>query len=207
MAGGTFQSVTDGTFQSDTGGTLIPLLSRRYGNIPDTWVLATLGDISNYGKCDNVLVEDITNDAWVLELEDIEKDTGKLNARLTKKERTINGTRYRFQKGNVLYSKLRTYLNKVFVARENGFCTTEIIPIKCSDIVVPEYLNIVLRSPYFLDFTNTIGYGVKMPILGTNEARKAIIPVPPMEEQRRIVLKVKELISSIDAISLQLQLQ
>jgi len=156
--------------------------------LPDGWCLATLGDISNYGETRNVDISDIEPGDWVLELEDIEKDTGRIISRKLKSERSISGVRHSFRKGQILYSKLRTYLNKVLIAPEDGFCTTEIIPIEPIDGVMTGYLYAVLRSPYFLDYTETCGYGVKMPRLSTNDARKAIIPIPPYNEQKRIVL-------------------
>ena len=149
-----------------------------------------MGEISNYGKCITVPVSAIKDEEWVLELEDIEKDTGKLVKQIAKRERSINGSRHAFSEGQVLFSKLRTYLNKVLVAPSNGYCTTEIIPISTLNSVIPEYLNLVLRSPYFLDYTAQCGYGVKMPRLGTADAIKAFIPIPPYEEQRRIVESV-----------------
>ena len=146
-----------------------------------------MGYISDYGKCITVPVSAIKDVDWVVELEDIEKDTGRLLKRKTKSERTINGSRHAFTKNQILFSKLRTYLNKVLIAPDNGYCTTEIIPISPYKGILPEYLNLVLRSPFFLDYTAQCGYGVKMPRLGTSDAIKALIPIPPFQEQRRIV--------------------
>ena len=99
-----------------------------------------------------------------------------------------------------MYSKLRTYLNKVFVANEDGFCTTEIIPITPIEGINPQYLNIVLRSKYFLDYSAQCGYGVKMPRLGTHDAKAAVIPIPPVIEQNNIVIKIEKLFCAIDEI-------
>ena len=170
------------------------------GDFPNGWVLASLGEISNYGHCISVPVEKIGNDDWVLELEDIEKDNGRILQRLSKKDRKISGIRHQFKKGQILYSKLRTYLNKVLIADEDGFCTTEIIPITPIDGVNALFLIIVLRSQYFLDYTQNCCYGVKMPRLGTNDAKKAFIPLPPFEEQGRIVAAVKGLFLTITQI-------
>ena len=79
--------------------------------IPDNWVWTTLEEISNYGDCYNVSVTDIADNEWILELEDLEKDTASIIQKLSKKERNIKGVRHKFKKGDVLYSKLRTYLN------------------------------------------------------------------------------------------------
>ena len=169
--------------------------------IPDGWLLCTLGDVSDYGQCKSVPVDEIDDDAWVLELEDIEKDTGKVLQRLVKKERNSCGTRHQFKTGQVLYSKLRTYLNKVFVTDEDGFCTTEIIPITPIDGVDPVYLSLVLRSQYFLDYSAQCGYGVKMPRMGTQDARKAVVPIPPTKEQIRIVDKTKRILAELETIA------
>lgn len=165
------------------------------------WEDKKLGDICNYGKCITVNVEDIAPDSWVLELEDIEKDTARIQNRISRQERDIKGTRHSFKKGDILYSKLRTYLNKVLVAKEDGFCTTEIIPIKPNECITAEFLCHVMRSKYFVDYTVQCGYGVKMPRLSTTDAKKAIIPLPPLEEQHRIVAKIEELFTQLDNIA------
>ena len=185
-----------------------PTDNRHYENVPykvpEKWQWVTLSDISNYGECINVPVSNIPEDSWILELEDIEKDSGRLIQRMNKSKRNINGVRHSFQKGDVLYSKLRTYLNKVLVADQDGYCTTEIIPITCVQGIVPEYLCHVLRSKYYVDYTISLGYGVKMPRLGTGDALKSMIPVPPYEEQRRIVKSVNEIYHKLEQISSEL---
>lgn len=168
--------------------------------MPEGWCWSTLGEISDYGKCITVSVSVINDDEWVLELEDIEKDTGRLIKQTIKRERSINGSRHAFSRGQILFSKLRTYLNKVLVAPSNGYCTTEIIPISPQNGIIPAYLNLVLRSQYFLDYSAQCGYGVKMPRLGTMDAIKASIPVPPTSEQQRIVKTVERYTEIIERV-------
>ena len=160
----------------------------------------TLEEISNYGECNNVSVDSITDDDWVLELEDLEKDTAKIIQTLSRSKRSIKGVRHRFNKGDILYSKLRTYLNKVLVAPQSGYCTTEIMPFNSYCNVSSYYLNHVLRSAYFLDYTQQCGYGVKMPRLSTTDACNGMIPLPPLAEQKRIVKEIEHWFSLIDVI-------
>ena len=160
----------------------------------------TLEEISNYGDCYNVSVTDIADNEWILELEDLEKDTASIIQKLSKKERNIKGVRHKFKKGDVLYSKLRTYLNKVLVAPKAGCCTTEIIPFNSYCDISTHYLCHVLRSAYFLDYTQQCGHGVKMPRLSTNDACKGMVPLPPLSEQQRIVMEIDKWLALIDQI-------
>ena len=168
--------------------------------LPKGWEWTTVGEITNYGDSVNVQIEDIDNSDWVLELEDIEKDTANIIQHLNKNERKINGTRHKFQKGQILYSKLRTYLNKVLVAPNDGFCTTEIMAFGSYGILSNNYICYVLRSLYFLDYTLQCGYGVKMPRLSTTDACNGLIPLPPLAEQERIVNEIQRLFSIIDIV-------
>ena len=168
--------------------------------LPDSWMWCRLGELCDYGTCNSVRLSEIPDDAWVLDLEDIEKDSAILQQRVKKVERKTTSVRHSFLAGNVLYSKLRTYLNKVLVADIEGFCTTEILPLDFKGFVIPEYARHVLMSQMFLDYTAQCGYGVKMPRLGTNDGKKALFPLPPIAEQQRIVYKIKQIFDRLDEI-------
>ena len=172
----------------------------QYGKIPENWCVTKLGDISNYGENENIQVEDIDSNEWVLELEDIEKDSANIIQVLKKHERCINGIRHKFTKGNILYSKLRTYLNKVLIAPKDGYCTTEVMAFNALGGMSNEYICHVLRSSYFLDYTLQCGYGVKMPRLSTTDACNGLIPLPPFAEQQRIVDAIDKAFAKLDAI-------
>ena len=168
--------------------------------VPKGWVWTTLGEISTYGECNTITIDEIGKDDWILELEDLEKDTAAIIQTLTKKERSIKGVRHKFCKGEVLYSKLRTYLNKVLVAPNDGYCTTEIMPFNSFCSISTDYLCHVLRSSYFLGYTLQCGYGVKMPRLSTNDARKGMIPLPSLAEQLRIVNEIERSFAAINTL-------
>ena len=78
---------------------------------------------------------------WVLELEDLEKDTAKIIQTFLYQKKNTATTALLFNKGDILYSKLRTYLNKVLVAPQSGYCTTEGMPINSYCNVYSYYLN------------------------------------------------------------------
>ena len=161
--------------------------------IPESWEWVRLGEMSNYGQCTSVDTTDIAPDTWSLDLEEIEKGTGRLIERKTAAEKKSKSSKHVFTKGTLLYSKLRTYLNKVLVADMDGVCTSEIVPIELNGGVNVEYVRLVLMSPYFLEYTASKGYGIKMPRVGTNDMKQSLIPLPPLDEQKRIVKRVEGL--------------
>ena len=169
-------------------------------DIPDSWEWVRLGSICNYGSCINIESIDISDETWVLDLEDIEKDTGKLLTKKSKKDVKSLSTKHKFIKGQVLYSKLRPYLNKVIVADEDGCCTSEILPITFYGSILPAYAQLFLMSPYFVSYANQCSYGVKMPRLGTDDGKNAYFALPPINEQHRIIQKVKELLPKIKTL-------
>lgn len=166
--------------------------------LPSNWAWARLGAITNFGA--TIKKGSIGDDAWVLDLEDIEKDTSRLIRRVRFSERNSLSEKNSFAKGDVLYGKLRPYLNKVLVADDDGFCTTEILPFKCYGPADSHYFRVVLTSPFFLSYVNAKSYGMKMPRLGTEDGRRALFPLPPLAEQRRIVAKVNELMALCDRL-------
>jgi type I restriction enzyme, S subunit len=131
--------------------------------LPDQWAWAHLGDLVKYNGALKVPAEQIPDDAWLLDLEDIERDSSRLLQRLTFAERRSKSTKARFVRGNVLYGKLRPYLNKVIVADADGFCTTEIVPLQLSSGLHPRFLLHALKRPDFLAYVNAKSYGSLRP--------------------------------------------
>ena len=144
-----------------------------------------LGSIIDFSKSSSVKPNEIAPDAWILDLEDIEKDTGVLLAKKRMKDIQSKSDKHIFYSGNVLYSKLRPYLNKVIIADEKGYCTSEILAFDFG-MILNKYAQIYLMSPYFVDYAMSDAYGVKMPRLGSKQGNNALMPLPPFKEQVRI---------------------
>jgi type I restriction enzyme S subunit len=161
--------------------------------LPEGWEWVRLGQISQYNQRKKISSGEISADMWLLDLEDIEKITSRLLCRIQYHERQSKSTKSFFESGDILYGKLRPYLDKVIVAETSGACTTEIVPISPYRGVDSHFLRWLLKRPDFIRHVNSLMYGVKMPRLGTKDAVQSLHPLPPHEEQKRIVKKIEEL--------------
>ena len=157
--------------------------------MPQGWEWIRLGSIVDFSKSGSVKSSVISDDAWILDLEDIEKDSGKLLQKKRMRDLKSKSDKHPFSKGNVLYSKLRPYLNKVIIADEAGYCTTEILSFDFGHIF-NRYAQLYLMSPFFVEYAMSDAYGVKMPRLGSKQGNAALMPVPPKSEQIRIVNEI-----------------
>ncbi len=169
-------------------------------DIPNSWQWCRLGSIINYGETKAVTYSECNKNLWLLDLEDIEKDTSCILKKNRIQDKPFKSTKKTFIKGDVLYSKLRPYLNKVIVADEDGICTSEILPFRIYYGIVPEYLQYCLKSKYFYEYVNRLTYGVKMPRLGTEDGKKGMIPLAPLREQYKIIKILCEVLEFINQL-------
>jgi type I restriction enzyme S subunit len=168
--------------------------------LPRTWAWVRVGDIFDYDAGTKRDPKELDQSRWLLELEDIEKDTSRIVARLRVSDRDSQSTKSEFEPGDILYGKLRPYLNKVVVADEPGYSTTEIVAIRPLLRLCPEYCALAFRRPDFVAYVERLGRGTKMPRLRTPDAIVAPFPLPPLAEQHRIVAKVDELMGLCDRL-------
>ena len=167
--------------------------------IPESWKWVRFGDCTNYAQAKEKMSPiDLTDSIWSLDLEDIEKDTGKIINYNTAGTRKISGEKVVFKKGQILYSKLRPYLKKILIAPDDGICSPELVPFSVYGNLDTQYIVSVLKAPHIDFLINSVTYGVKMPRVGTDTMINLLIPLPPLAEQKRIVAKIEELLPYID---------
>lgn len=168
--------------------------------LPRSWAWVRVGDIFDYDAGTKRDPKELSQELWLLELEDIEKNTSRIVERLRVSDRDSQSTKSEFEIGDILYGKLRPYLNKVVVADEPGYSTTEIVAIRAFLKLCSEYCALAFRRPDFVAYVERLGRGTKMPRLRTPDAIVAAFPLPPLAEQHRIVAKVDELMALCDRL-------
>ncbi|KLK80334.1 restriction endonuclease subunit S, partial [Streptococcus agalactiae] len=170
-------------------------------NIPKSWEWVRLGNISSLNFFSSISGDKIPNDSWVLDMEDIEKETGRLVRKNYKTEKSsYKSNKISFSKDTILYAKLRPNLKKVIISDENGFATTELLPIKVFGNISLDYIRYCMISPfYYFNIIQSV-YGVKMPRVSSGFLNSTLLPLPPLTEQQRIVSKISQVFSVIESL-------
>lgn len=164
--------------------------------LPTKWELKKLGDVVI--EISSKLQAQQCQDLPYLSLENIESQTGKLLNVSTAKESNVIGTCSKFTKDTVIYSKLRPYLNKVAIPDFDGVGTTELIVFQPKDNLDKIFLANFLRSESVVSIINANSYGAKMPRTSSKFLKELEIPLPPLDEQKRLVSLLDTLFAKID---------
>jgi type I restriction enzyme M protein len=135
-----------------------------------------------------------------LGLEHIESNTGKV---FINKELGLNilSTKNKFDEGDVLYGKLRPYLNKVAEPNFSGICSTDILVLKTS---VPKILKYLLLSEDLVNQTSVLMKGVSLPRIGVNDFLNQKIPLPSLSEQQKIVSEIEKIEAKINTLETEI---
>ncbi len=128
-------------------------------------------------------------------LDDIEAHAMRLLG--SKPAASMKSSAKRFYPGDVLYSRLRPYLNKVWPSDRNGICSSEFIVMPGNHLVDPRFLALRLNAMDFVSFANSLNAGDR-PRVDFDQISTFCLPPFSLVRQRRIVAKVEELFSELD---------
>jgi type I restriction enzyme S subunit len=121
-------------------------------------------------------------------LEHVEGHTGNLLPCRPTLGADIKSTKNVFRTGQILYGKLRPYLNKVHLAHEEGICSTDIYVLNPRrDRINPSFAAYFLRSPFVLATVSNAMAGANLPRISEGSLLKIPIPLPRLPEQEHIV--------------------
>ena len=98
----------------------------------------------------------------------------------------VTSNKAAFKKGDVLYGKLRPYLDKAVLAASKGICTTELLVLRAKHDVLPKYLACVVHAPSFVEFAMSGVTGAHHPRTAWGHISRFALPAHSTTEQRRI---------------------
>jgi type I restriction enzyme S subunit len=112
--------------------------------------------------------------------------------------KTMKSSANQFTPGDVLYGRLRPYLNKVHRTVFAGLCSAEFIVFPDTAHLSSQFLQYRLNAADFVTFASHLDEGDR-PRVDFDQIGAFVLKLPPVEEQHRIVAKVEELLSDLDA--------
>lgn len=162
-------------FEASSGGSSTPSVRRR-----------PLGEVLDFR---NEIVHPKNRPhgpATFVGLEHIERDTGARIGSEHIRLEEMTGRRARFNTGDIVYGYLRPYLNKVWIAEFDGICSVDQYVFKVRPTADRSYVAHFLRSTEFLKTAPVEGTPGQLPRIRSGEIAETRIPLPPLDEQRRI---------------------
>lgn len=117
----------------------------------------------------------------------------------------VKSTKNVFHSGQILYGKLRPYLNKHDIVDFEGICSTDILVIDTLNICIPSYFNSYLDLDQFIAYAIQNSKGINLPRVNENTIMQVAFPLPPLPEQQRIVARIESLFAKLDAARDKLQ--
>jgi len=131
--------------------------------------------------------------------DNIESGTGEISGCKTPAELSLISGKYLFRKGDILYSKIRPYLNKVSLPDFDGVCSADIYPIRVNhSCVTPIYMTSILRSKGFLEYAEKHSTRTNIPKINRKALLSFECPLPPLGLQNQFtnsankILKIKD---------------
>ncbi|MFB2622567.1 restriction endonuclease subunit S [Methanothermobacter marburgensis] len=160
------------------------------GRIPVDWDVVSLGEVVDQRRESIQPAGEGKNN--FVGLEHIRSGETKLCEYVS--DEGIRSTKYRFYTGDILYGKLRPYLDKAVLADINGICSTDLIVLTPSDRIIPEFLIYFIHTNQFIQRAVSTTSGTNHPRTSWKAISKFRMALPPLEEQKRI----SEILQDVD---------
>ena len=170
-------------------GELSKLWRDEHGTTLDGWQKKFLSDalISSKQKTNDFSSSDLK----YVGLENMEKNGGQI---FFQSANEVRSTKNVFCAGDLLYGKLRPYLNKHGIAKFDGVCSTDILVFKESEQAEIKFINYFLSLPKFIEYAVANSKGINLPRVSEKIILRAEIFLPPPEEQKEIVRLLDDLL-------------
>lgn len=149
------------------------------------WTTVALGEVAEVVRR-TVSPADMQAEERYLGLEHIERG-GRILGGMTVGEAGPRSNKFRFDAGQILYGKLRPNLGKIARPKFSGLCSTDILPLRVNeDVASPEFVLHFLSQPDVINHVASRATGANLPRISAVEFKKVGVPLPSLEEQRRI---------------------
>ena len=158
------------------------------------WPTGSLGSIAILDR-QSIHPSEVDAATPYLGLEHLDGDGG-IDCTQTVGSAELKSNKFQFSDRHILFGKLRPYLRKIVRPEFSGICSTDIIPILPKEGVSRDYLFYFLRTPATVNLATSRSSGANLPRLDPKQLASFQIPLPPLDEQKRIA----EILDKADAL-------
>lgn len=176
-------------------------MNDRPFELPAQWRWATFSEVARVAA--DLVDPTLTPNAPHIAPNHIESWTGSLLPFKTIREDGMTSAKHRFQKGQILYSKIRPYLAKAALASFDGLCSADMYPIETD--LEPTFLLRWMLTPAFTNEASGAQGRTVLPKINRDALARLRVPVAPLNEQRRIVAKLDAIFEQTRATKARLE--
>ena len=162
--------------------------------VPKGWVEVELGEVWCESRS-RVRPNEIPPTTYI-GLGHIESGTNRIVAK--RRSDDVKSAVAVFSRGDVLYGRLRPYLNKVIRSAFAGVASTEFLVFKETQALANAFLMHLLSSSDLVGYASANSAGVNLPRVSAKRLAEYRFPLAPLPEQRRIVAKIESLFAKLD---------
>lgn len=136
-----------------------------------------------------------TNEKIYIGLENMMTNKGIISKNNSLK---IKSVKTKFEKYDLLYGRLRPYLNKHDMVTFDGICSTDILVFRFKNKITAKYINYYFDTVDFIKYVVKNSNGINLPRVSAKEIGLYKIKLPPINEQQRIVNIIESLFVKLD---------
>ena len=112
----------------------------------------------------------------------------------------VKSTKSRFYPNDVLYGKLRSYLDKAVISEMEGICSADILVFTTNSKMIPRFLVYLLHNQMFRNYAIATSSGITLPRTSWNALREFTFALPSLVEQEQIFSEIERQLSVADEI-------
>ena len=167
-------------------------------NIPNNWCWTRVKDVFN------PMEKAVPSDSEFFYI-DVDNRTNTVSPKQIKTEYAPSRASRKTQRGDIVFSMVRPYLRNVAVVPFDGcIASTGFYVLSRSSAIYPPFAFRLALSEFFVSGLNSYMKGDNSPSINKSNMEEFIIPLPPFNEQKRIILKIDDMLSLIDSIKASL---